>query len=53
MKIILDTLDIGIFTVNRGGYITFFNTAAEKITGYRRDKMLGEIVFCNFWYKWN
>lgn len=43
MKIILDTLDIGIFTVNRGGYITFFNTAAEKITGYRRDKMLGRL----------
>jgi len=43
MKIILDTLDIGIFTVNRGGYITFFNTAAEKITGYSRHQMLGRL----------
>ena len=43
MKIILDTLDIGILTVNRGGYITFFNTTAEKITGYRRHQMLGRL----------
>lgn len=43
MKIILDTLDIGIFTVNRGGYITFFNTAAEKITSYSRHQMLGRL----------
>ena len=43
MKIILDNLDIGIFTVNRGGYVTFFNTAAEKITGYKRNQMLGRL----------
>ncbi|MBU2623333.1 MAG: sigma 54-interacting transcriptional regulator [Proteobacteria bacterium] len=43
MKIILDNLDIGIFTVNRGGYFTFFNTAAEKITGYKRNQMLGRL----------
>lgn len=42
MKIILDNLDVGIFTVNRGGLITFFNTAAERISGYRRDQVLGE-----------
>ncbi|MFO8084649.1 MAG: sigma 54-interacting transcriptional regulator [Desulfobacterales bacterium] len=41
LKIILDNLDIGIFTVNRGGYITFFNTAAEKISGYDRRQVLG------------
>jgi len=41
LKIILDNLDIGIFTVNRGGLITFFNTAAEKITGYQRREQLG------------
>ena len=41
LKIILDNLDIGIFTVNRGGHITFFNTAAEKITGYNRRQVLG------------
>ncbi len=41
LKIILDNLDIGIFTVNRGGYITFFNTAAETISGYDRRQVLG------------
>ncbi|MBW1842274.1 MAG: sigma 54-interacting transcriptional regulator [Deltaproteobacteria bacterium] len=41
LKIILDNLDIGIFTVNRGGHVTFFNTAAEKITGYNRRDVLG------------
>jgi len=42
MKMILDNLDVGIFTVNRGGLITFFNTAAEKISGYNRDQVLGK-----------
>lgn len=42
LKIILDNLDTGIFTVNRGGYITFFNTAAEKISGYTRNQVLGK-----------
>ena len=41
MKIILDNLNIGIFTVNRGGYITFFNTVAERISGYNRRQVLG------------
>jgi len=41
LKIILDNLDIGIFTINRSGYITFFNTAAEKISGYDRRQILG------------
>lgn len=42
LKIILDNLDIGIFTVNRGGLITFFNQAAEKISGYSRRDVLGK-----------
>ncbi len=42
LKIILDNLDVGIFTVDRGGRITFFNTEAEKISGYNRRKVLGE-----------
>ncbi len=42
LKIILDNLDVGIFTVDKGGRITFFNTAAEKISGYSRRKILGE-----------
>ena len=34
LKMILDNLDVGVFTVNRGGYITFFNNEAEKISGF-------------------
>ncbi|MCP3899864.1 MAG: PAS domain-containing protein, partial [Desulfobacteraceae bacterium] len=41
LKTILDNLDIGIFTVNRGGFITFFNTAAEVISGFNRRQVLG------------
>ncbi|NOY70011.1 MAG: PAS domain S-box protein [Deltaproteobacteria bacterium] len=41
LKMILDNLDIGIFTVNRGGHITFFNRAAEVISGYNRRQLLG------------
>ena len=42
LKIILDNLDVGIFTVDKGGRITFFNTAAEKISGFNRRQILGE-----------
>ncbi len=41
-KIILDNLDVGIFTVNRGGHITFFNNEAERISGYSRRELLGK-----------
>jgi PAS domain S-box-containing protein len=41
LKTILDNIDIGIFTVNRGGYTTFFNSAAEVISGYNRKDVLG------------
>ncbi len=41
MKNILDSLDVGVFTTNRGGLITFFNTAAERISGYDRTNLLG------------
>lgn len=41
LKLILDNLSIGIFTVNRGGHITFFNRAAELILGYERQHILG------------
>ncbi|MBW1852594.1 MAG: PAS domain-containing protein, partial [Deltaproteobacteria bacterium] len=39
LKIILDNLDVGIFTVNRGGHITFFNNEAERISGYSRREL--------------
>jgi PAS domain S-box-containing protein len=42
LKIILDNLDIGVFTVTRGGHITFFNTQAEAISGYNRKEVLGK-----------
>lgn len=42
LKNTLDSIDIGIFTVNRGGLITFFNTAAEKISGYDRRQVIGQ-----------
>ncbi len=42
LKLILDNLDLGIFTVNRGGHITFFNKAAEVLTGYSRREVLGK-----------
>jgi PAS domain S-box-containing protein len=41
LKIILDNLDVGIFTVDLGGVFTFFNTAAEKISGFSRQEVLG------------
>jgi PAS domain S-box-containing protein len=42
LKIVLDNLDIGIFTIDRSGKITFFNHAAEKISGHSRVKILGK-----------
>jgi PAS domain S-box-containing protein len=41
LKIILDNLDLAIFTVNRGGRITFFNHTAEQLTGFSRREVLG------------
>ncbi len=41
LKIILDNLEVGIFTVDLGGIVTFFNTSAEKISGFRRQEVLG------------
>jgi len=42
LKIILDNLDIGVLTVDRGNHISFFNTMAEKITGFSRTDLLGK-----------
>jgi PAS domain S-box-containing protein len=41
LKIILDNLEVGIFTVDLGGVVTFFNTTAEKISGFGRQDVLG------------
>lgn len=42
LKLILDNLDIGVLTVDRGGHIAFFNHTAETITGFRRGDVLGK-----------
>ena len=42
LKIILDNLDIGLLTVDRGGHIAFFNTTAETISGFSRGDVLGK-----------
>jgi PAS domain S-box-containing protein len=42
LKLILDNLDVGVFTVNRGGYITFFNHEAEKVSGFNRRQVIGK-----------
>ena len=41
LKLILDNLEVGIFTVDLGGVVTFFNTTAEKISGFSRQEVLG------------
>ena len=41
-KLILDNLDIGVLTVDRGGHIAFFNNTAETITGFSRGDVLGK-----------
>ena len=42
LKLILDNLDIGVLTVDRGGHIAFFNHTAENITGFSRGDVLGK-----------
>jgi PAS domain S-box-containing protein len=39
---ILDSITDGVFTVNKDWRITFFNEAAEEITGISRDEALGQ-----------
>jgi PAS domain S-box-containing protein len=39
--LLLDVVDQGIFTVDPDGYITSFNHAAEVISGYSKDEVLG------------
>ena len=39
---ILDSVGEGVFTVDKNFRITFFNRAAEKITGYKKEELLGK-----------
>ena len=41
LPLVLDVVNHGIFTVDPGGKITSFNRAAETITGYQEEAVLG------------
>ena len=40
-RIIFDSLHEGLYSVDKNFKVTGFNRAAERITGYRRDEVLG------------
>lgn len=40
-KVIFDRIPHGIFTVDQNGRITSFNQAAEQITGWQQDEVMG------------
>lgn len=46
---ILDSIGEGVFTVDKNFKINFFNKAAERITGYKRDEVKGK--FCKHIFK--
>ncbi|WP_163338072.1 sigma 54-interacting transcriptional regulator [Desulfopila sp. IMCC35008] len=41
-ELILDAVADGVFTVNSRGHVTSFNRAAEKITGWSEEEVLGK-----------
>jgi PAS domain S-box-containing protein len=43
--VILDSVADGVFTINEKGEITFFNRAAEEITGFTKQEALGHNCF--------
>jgi PAS domain S-box-containing protein len=53
LKTILDTLETGVLTVDRGGHISFFNATAETLTGYARSEILGKHFSMLFAHKVN
>jgi PAS domain S-box-containing protein len=40
--LLLDVIDQSIFTIDKDGMITFFNRAAEELTGYKAGEILGK-----------
>lgn len=48
-RLILDSIADGVFTIDQGGRITSFNRAAEQITGYSREEVMGQ--FCHDIFK--
>ena len=45
LKIILDSITEGVFTINKDRVITSFNQAAEIITGFSREEAIGKKCF--------
>lgn len=45
LKIILDSITEGVFTINKDRVITSFNQAAERITGFSRKEAVGRKCF--------
>ncbi|MBI4763291.1 MAG: sigma 54-interacting transcriptional regulator [Deltaproteobacteria bacterium] len=45
LKIILDSITEGVFTINKDQVITSFNQAAEIITGFPREEAIGKKCF--------
>jgi PAS domain-containing protein len=45
-KIIRDSIDDGVFTVDSNWKITSFNQAAEKITGKKNSTLIPILSFC-------
>jgi len=45
LGIILDSIADGVFTIDLSNNITYFNSAAERITGISRDQALGQKCF--------
>jgi len=48
---ILDSIGEGLFTVNKDFKINFFNSAAERITGLKREDVFGK--FCKHVFRSN
>ena len=46
---ILDSIGEGLLTVDKNFKVNFFNRAAEQITGYNRNEVLGQ--FCKYVFK--
>ncbi len=44
-NVILDSVADGVFTIDEKGEITFFNRAAEEITGFTKEEALGHNCF--------
>lgn len=45
LRIILDSITEGVFTINKDRMITSFNEAAERITGFSRGEAIGKKCF--------